>query len=415
MTDHESSMRRNANTPADSPSRRAEPLPGGRFDVAIAGAGPAGGSLALRLARRGMKVALLDAHGFPRDKLCGEYLSPEGAAALERLRLPGDIAGHSHVIRQAQLSTLRGGMVEADLEGDGWPPGLGVSRAQLDERIVREACRAGVAVFERAHVAGPLLREGCVVGLRGRWTGGAPFEVQARATVAANGRHSALVRQTGATRHRDRGRAPFVGLKRHLWMPDGNEPSATVGLHLIEGGYAGLCPVGEGLINLCALLPAAAICRHGDDLDRAARERFERNPLLARFCDKSRPAGDWKAVAGVRVEVGRPRLPGILYAGDCQGTVDPLAGQGMTMALLDAERLADWLAQALAGGSPIDAALQRARQLAWHRRFDRRIHLCRAFHQLLVHPRLIDTGAKLPRLASWLLSACYRATRERRT
>lgn len=412
MSDYPST-RRVTNAPADS--SRAEPLPGGRFDVAIAGAGPAGGSLALRLARRGMKVALLDAHGFPRDKLCGEFLSPEGAAALERLGLPGDIADHTHVIRRAQLSTLRGGIVETDLTNDGRPPGLGISRAQLDERIVREARRAGVAVFERAQVGGPLLRGGCVVGLRGRWAGGARFEVQARATVAANGRHSALARQTGAIRHRGRSRAAFVGLKRHLWTAEADEHSATIGLHLIAGGYAGICRVGERLINLCALLPAAAIRGHGLDIDRAVRQRLERNPLLARLYATRQPAGDWKAVAGVSVEVGRPRLPGILYAGDCQGTIDPLAGQGMTMALLDAERLADWLAQALADGGSIDAALQRARQNAWHRRFDRRIHLCRAFHQLLVHPQFVDAGATLPRLASWLLSACYRATRERPT
>lgn len=414
MNDRQSTNRI-TNAPADSPSRRAEPLPGGTFDVAIAGAGPAGGSLALRLARRGMKVALLDAHGFPRDKLCGEYLSPEGAAVLERLRLPGDFAGQSCVIRQAQLSTLRGSTVETELAGEGQPSGLGISRAQLDERIVREARRAGVAVFERAQVGGPLLRGRCVVGLRGRWAGGVPFEVQARATVAANGRHSALVRQTGATHHRDRWRAAFVGLKQHLWTADANEAQATIGLHLIEGGYAGVCRVGGGMTNLCALLPAEAVRRHGDDIERATRARLERNPLLARLFATSRPAGDWKAVAGVRVEVGRPTLPGILYAGDCQGTIDPLAGQGMTMAMLDAERLAEWLAQALAGDGPIDATLQRTRQRAWHRRFDRRIHLCRAFHQLLIHPQFVDAGAKLPRLAAWLLSACYRATRERRT
>jgi menaquinone-9 beta-reductase len=404
-----------SDAPSDWGSRPAEPLPGGRFDVAIAGAGPAGGSLALRLARRGMKVALLDAHGFPRDKLCGEYLSPEGAAALERLQLDGDVVGRSHAIRHAQLSTARGSVVETELEGDGRRPGLGISRARLDASIVRQAREAGVAVFERAQVGGPLVRDGCVIGLRGRWFGGAPFELHARATVAANGRHSTLVRQTGSTCHRDGWRTPLVGLKRHLRTPTySGSPAATVGLHLIDGGYAGLCDVGDGLTNLCALLPAAAMRRHGGDLDRMARERLERNPLLARVCDASQPLGDWKAVAGVRVEVGRPRLPGILYAGDCQGTVDPLAGQGMTMALLDAERLSDWLAGALAGDGSVDAALQYARQRAWHRRFDHRIHLCRVFHQMLIHPRFVDAGASLPRFGSWLLSACYRATREHR-
>jgi flavin-dependent dehydrogenase len=134
---------------------------------------------------------------------------------------------------------------------------------------------------------------------------------------------------------------------------------------------------------------------------------------LARIIEAGTAAGGWKTVAGVRVEVSRPRLPGIFYAGDCQGTVDPLGGQGMTMALLGAEVLAPSIERALVAGPDAAGALQRAALAAWHHRFDRRVRLCRLLHHALVNPMLIDAAAALGAVAPRLLSACYRQTRDR--
>jgi menaquinone-9 beta-reductase len=389
------------------------PDPCGPFDVAIAGAGLAGGSLALRLARKGMRVALLDSGVFPRDKLCGEFLSPESWGVLDRLGLSGEVAGSGyHAIRRVRLSTPRGRLVEADVTGPDGRPGLGLSRSALDHLILRRARQAGAAVFEGARVGNPILRDGRVVGLHARHAASGSFEVRAAVVIAANGRHSALVRQTGASRARSRLRPRHFGLKRHLVVPDGDaaEPAGTVGLHLVPGGYGGTCRVEGGSTNFCALLPESALRCHRGDLDRVAADLLGRNPVLARLREAATPSGDWKTVAGVRVEVSTPRLPGILYAGDCQGTVDPLGGQGMTMALLGAELLAPVVERALLGG--LDPPLQRAHQSAWHRRFDRRVRLCRLFHHLLVNPALIDLASTWRGHAPRLLTACFNWTRD---
>jgi flavin-dependent dehydrogenase len=123
--------------------------------------------------------------------------------------------------------------------------------------------------------------------------------------------------------------------------------------------------------------------------------------------------GGWKTVAGVRVAVARPERAGILFAGDCQGTIDPLGGQGMTMALLGAELLAPFLLKALASPSGADAPLQRDYEAAWRGRFDRRVRLCRAFHHVLVNPALLDLGSIFPAFATRLLAGCYDRTRDR--
>jgi menaquinone-9 beta-reductase len=386
------------------------------FDVAIGGAGLAGSSLALRLANRGAKIALLDPSTFPRDKLCGEYLSPESWGVLDRIGLADEVRrSEYHAIRRVRISTPRGRVVEAQVTGTDGLPGIGLSRSFLDHLIVRRAISAGVEVFQSTRVSAPIVHEGRVVGLSARSISDGLIEIRARVTVAADGRHSTLVRQTGDTRARSRFRARLMGMKRHFRITDAQvaEPEGTVGLHLVPGGYGGTCRIEGSLTNLCALLPESEVRRRRGDLERVARECLALNPILKRILDTTEPAGDWKAVAGVRVEVSTPRLGGILYAGDSQGTVDPLGGQGMTMALLGAELLAPFIERALRAGGAVDASLQAAYSRAWRQRFNRRVRLCRLFHHVLVNPALIDLAAMLGRVAPRILSACYHQTRDR--
>ena len=387
------------------------------FDVAIAGAGLAGSSLALRLSRRGARVALLDPSTFPRDKVCGEFLSPEAWGVLGRMGLEADVEGSGyHPIRLVRITTPAGREVIADVVGGDGRPGIGLSRSALDDLLVRRAREAGAEVFEGARVGGPVLEDGRVVGVHARDARRGPFEVRARVTIAADGRHSALVRQTGRTRGRSWARPRLLGLKRHLEVADpaAAEEPETVGLHLIPGGYGGTCRIeGSGLTNLCALVPEGLARDRRGDLDRVAAECLGRNPALARLWAAARPAGEWKTVAGVRVQVSTPIIPGILYAGDCQGTVDPLGGQGMTMALLGAEMLEPIAAGAIRSDRGADFALQRACLAEWHRRFDRRIGLCRGFHHFLINPALVDVASRLGPAAARFLAACYHQTRDR--
>lgn len=390
------------------------PAPEETFDVAIAGAGLAGASLALALANGGAKVALLDPGTFPRDKLCGEFLSPECWSVLGRLGLAGAVERSGYrPIRRVRLSTPAGRVLEADVVPPLDPPGIGLSRSVLDNLLVGAAREAGGRVFEGARVGGPIVVEGRVAGLRARGAEAGPFAVRARAIVAADGRHSGLVKQTGTIRGRSRFRPRLFGLKRHLVAEPGvaDEPG-VVGLHLIPGGYGGTCRVEGTSTNLCALLPESAVRSRRGDLDRVAAECLGRNPRLARLLGASEPAGEWKAIAGVRVQVATPALPGILYVGDAQGTVDPLGGQGMTMALLGAEALAPFVRRALTSGRGVDRLIQAECQAAWHDRFDRRVRLCRVFHHALVNPALVDLGVILGPLGARLLASGFRRTRD---
>lgn len=384
--------------------------------VVIAGAGLAGSSLALRLAREGIRVALIDAATFPRPKLCGEFLSPETWGVWDDLGLTGAIEESGfEPIRRVRITTPRAREVFADVVGPDGRPGLGLSRSTLDDLLLRAARAAGTHVVEGSRVVGPIVEGGRVVGVLARAGAGEPVAIRAQVTVAADGRQSALVRATGTTRGRSWRRARHFGLKRHLAADttSGAEEPGTVGLHLVAGGYGGTCRVEDGSTNLCALLPERAVRARRGDLDRVAREVLGRNPVLARLVAGGQPQGDWKAVAGVHVQISRPTLPGILFVGDALGTVDPLGGQGMTMALLGAAEVVPFVKTGLLRWRrEITPSMQEAWLDHWHHRFDRRVRLCRGFHHLLTRPGLVDTLGLLGPGASRLLALGYGLTRD---
>ncbi|QDV38287.1 NAD(P)/FAD-dependent oxidoreductase [Tautonia plasticadhaerens] len=386
------------------------------FDAAVVGAGPSGSALAIRLASAGARVALIDAGRFPRDKLCGEYLSPEGVEALGRLGLGAEVArSGGRPIRLVRLTTPRGRSLEAEVAGPDGRTGLGLSRSALDAILLDAARARGVLAFEGTRISGPIVAAGRVVGISGRGEGGAPVSIRSTVVVAADGRNSSLTRRTGTSRPRSvPGLRPrLFGLKRHLIVPDdsADEPASTVGLHLLPGGYVGACRVEGGRTNLCGLLPERLSRRHRGDLDALAGAVFPGNPTLSALWRASEPLGPWKTVAGVRVEVASPRLPGIFYAGDARGTVDPLGGQGLTMALLGSEVLAPFVLRAIAREGA-DPGLVREAIRAWHSRFDRRVLLCRAFHHALVRPSLVDLASLLGRWGDDLLSLGFSCTRD---
>jgi hypothetical protein len=84
----------------------------------------------------------------------------------------------------------------------------------------------------------------------------------------------------------------------------------------------------------------------------------------------------------------------------------------MSMALRGAEALIPFITRALVSGAGVDGAIQRDCQAAWHRRFDRRIRLCRLLHHALLNPALIDVASSLGAFPPRLLNACFRQTRD---
>jgi flavin-dependent dehydrogenase len=167
-----------------------------RYDVIIAGGGPAGSSAAIHLAHNGARVLLAEQKKFPRPKLCGEFISPECYArtlnvwdVAERM-----LAGNPAELSETVFYSKNGAKVSVPSKWfSGGGIALGLSRAEMDERLLRKAIDVGVDVQEDVSVADLLLQDGRVNGVKLKHNG-TEQTIAASITIDATGRTRALTR-----------------------------------------------------------------------------------------------------------------------------------------------------------------------------------------------------------------------------
>ncbi len=391
-----------------------------RYDVAIVGAGLAGCALATSLARQGRRVVLFEKQRFPRDKLCGEFLSPESQGELQTLGLLPQVQEVGPApIRKARFTTESGAEIRFPLPGQG----LGLSRWCLDAMLFAHAQASGAegrVEHEVSRVQPGAQGELLVEGLDGAR---APFSIQADWVVASHGRRArldhALHRPFMQQRH------PYLGLKRHHRASPGDpgtELSAalsdSVEIHAFEGGYCGMSFVQTGEVNVCMLVRQDGLSSGAEggryDWDSVQRRLLDRNPHLRERLRALEPS-DAQTLAVSQVPfVPKARFArGVLFVGDAAGMIAPLAGDGQAMALTSARVLATLLAQAPVQPTASERAALGARWDArWRARFGLRLRVALELQERLLSARTAD---RLVRGVAWvpgLAAGLARLTRE---
>src|ERR687890_1355387 len=175
------------------------------FDAIIVGGGPAGSSAGIHLAASGARVLLAERERFPRAKLCGEFISPECLGHFARLGVLEEMGrgGGARVSETVFYAPSgRGVSVPSAWLGGQEGGALGLSRAEMDARLLARAREAGVRVLEEAALASLVVEGARVRGVRLHADGGELQEFRARVTLDATGRHRAVVRR--AERETDR-------------------------------------------------------------------------------------------------------------------------------------------------------------------------------------------------------------------
>lgn len=341
-------------------------------ELLVVGAGPAGSALAALASARGVRVLAIDRDRFPRDKVCGEFVSPEGCAVLDRLGLLDALhASGATAMDSCLLADARGRSATAplpEIPGAG-RAAVGISRRVMDERLVRHAASCGVDIREGTTVVEPVVEDGLVRGVVVRNPSGAHERLQATLVVGADGRRSALQRALapGAGDPLRTTASSWFGLQAHL--PDATRGlGGRIELHVFDGGYAGLGPIEGGRLNLALIATVRALRACGGSPDRLMEERLLSNPLLAERVGGARPIAGWTTVGPLRFGARRTSSQGAIFVGDAAGTIDPFSGEGMSHALVGAERALPIVLDALdAGGWNGDAAA--LWDAAWRRSF----------------------------------------------
>jgi menaquinone-9 beta-reductase len=310
-------------------------------DALIAGAGPAGTSLAIRLVNAGLRVVLIEKSTFPREKLCGEFISPECRSHFAELGVTAAIdaaAGASVGTTVFYARSGRNAAVESEWFGDAHPNALGLSRAKMDNLLLDRAKGAGVEVLDETTATG-LLRNGeKVIGIRIKDRNGAERELCSSLTVDATGRAASLVRRLGDKRNLRP--AGLVAFKTHL-----SGAAIAVGtceIYGYRGGYGGCIQVEQGMYNLCFIARAADVRARASDPERVFREILCTNRRAAEVLTDACPVEDWLAVAIERFGPSEPvPADGLLAVGDAAAFNDPFTGSGILMALENGRIAAD--------------------------------------------------------------------------
>ena len=352
-------------------------------DVAIIGAGPGGSTLAALLAARAVNVALIDRDSFPRDKLCGEFLSYDALPILDHLGI--DLGNVPH-IHQCRVVARR-----RTYEFDFPHAARGTSRMFIDALLFRTAIARGATPHEGVTVASlEDVNARVIVGAWGRW---GRFDTQLRRRFV-----------------RDRSHRNF-GFKRHY---RGVPNEGTIELYSFGRGYLGVSDVEDGVTNICGLVHASRLAGHKGKWDSFVDMIRSEEPSLETLYSRYAPAQEnFLSSEPVIFRARSPVERGVFMVGDASGVIDPLTGNGMAMAIQSALVLAPLIVRLLAHPDE-RGAIEREYRARHAAMFRPRIAWSRRVASLLSRPALLDASLRAVRgrAAGELLLRRTRADRD---
>lgn len=335
-----------------------------RYDVIIVGSGPSGSSAAYHLAGAGHKVLLLDKKDFPREKVCGDGLTPRSVYWLREMGVLDQLRSHHRVngvtLRTGACEPLHLDLAHVDSQYPNF--GLVVPRAEMDALLHRSACEAGADFLSGVTVTQPVVRHGSggvrAIGVRGA-RDGRPFEARAAFVVAADGARSAVALRMGLLRDDNRFKA--IGVRAYFEGVEGLSDQLEFYLHTwLLPAYGWIFPMGDGLANV----GTGVLCEYGKHTGGRLIEQFVKftkteAPIREQLARARQQGPPRAAILRLGMRGVTPAAGGVLCVGDAAALCNPYSGEGIDYALESGYLAADSIDLGAGNGWNVDQTCAR--------------------------------------------------------
>jgi menaquinone-9 beta-reductase len=374
------------------------------FDVIIAGAGPAGSSAAIHLAHSGRRVLLVEQKKFPRPKLCGEFISPECRRHFETLGVADAMTNSDPaLITETVFYSTRGHRVTIPSSWFGGPAALGLSRAVMDDVLLRRARDCGVEVIEGASITEAIVDNNTVRGVKLKINGDEQ-QPTAPLTIDATGRARILTKKLHLGEPRSK--AKLIAFKVHL--RNTRVAPGACEIYFYPDGYGGLSSVEGDVSNLCFIIAAEQVKRRSSDPELVMRELVMKNRRAAHTLEHAQAESEWLSASWERFGRQQPSpAKGLLAIGDSAAFIDPFTGSGMLMAFESGELVANVITRHR--NEP--HAIETNYTAEYLRKFDSRLRISGWLRRAAFKPRLAGLGIAFCGVSKHFRSRLVRATR----
>jgi len=374
-------------------------------DVIIIGGGPAGCAAALGLNRLGYRVVLCDQAKFPRDKVCGEFISPAADPILKRLGVLDRIEALSPKrLKGVAISSYEGEEIVIDypqLPGmNERPTSLSVPRYELDANFMEQVKQVGVEVREQHKVTEFLFGEGRVTGVRGWDDNKTSFTLKAPLVIDAGGRNALSLKIMGLKK--ESGGDTKIAMAAH-WE-GAKIADDYCYMHVSRPGYTGISSVGKDRANLVLVVNRQSM--HGEKPDKFYMDTVMQNCHRRKILQDAECIESVRSIESLAFSVKPVTCGGLLLVGDAMGFIDPFTGEGIYLSLRSSEiavevadkafKKSDWSNEVLK-----DYEVRRRQE------FDKKFLLSRLFQKLIYSrffcDRVVRALQRKPELAEILV------------
>ncbi|MDG4795315.1 geranylgeranyl reductase family protein [Micromonospora sp. WMMD1082] len=333
-------------------------------DVIVVGAGPGGSATAYHLARHGVRVLLLEKTEFPREKVCGDGLTPRAVRQL--IRMGVDTSPEAGWLHNRGLRVIGGG-VRLELD---WPdlasfPNYGLVRTRLDfdDLLAQRAVAAGAKLRTSVNVIGPVLDgDGRVIGVQAEdGPDAAPATFHAPLVVAADGVSGRFPLALGLAKREDR---PIGVAVRRYYRSEARHDDDYLeswlelrakGTNELLPGYGWIFGLGDGRVNVGLGILNSSSAFGKTNYRRLLTDWLANTPPEWGMTDETNAEG---SILGAALPMGFNRVPhytrGVMLVGDSGGMVNPFNGEGIAYAMESGELAAEVAVQALARPAGIE-------------------------------------------------------------